>query len=127
MPSKISFEAMSTAKLEGVKLAEHLARAFASQLPGGGKVSTPVAKDPVRWRVRHPTLTSIHGGQANVIALWVQKTEVHVLVPYIKIPDVDTVHDRRGTPKLKVPLGNYTEHELTEYFKDLGRRAAGVL
>ena len=118
---------MSTAKLEGIKLAEQLARVFASQLPGGGDVSTPAAKDPVRWRVRHPTLTRIHGGQANVIALWVNKSEVQVLIPYIEIPGVATVPDRLDTPKLRVRLDDYTEHELTKYFKDLGRRAAGVL
>ena len=114
-------------RLGGVELARHLARTFASQLSGVNEVGLPAAKNPVRWHVRHPALTRLHGAKANVIALWANQTEVHVLIPYIKIPEVDTVPDRRGTPKLRVPLGNYTEHELTEYFKDLGRRAAGVL
>lgn len=114
-------------RLEGVELAEHLARTFASQLPGISEVGLPAAKNPVRWHVRHPALTRLHGAKANIIALWVNKSEVQVLIRYIKIPGVATVPDRLGTPKLRVRLDDYTEHELTEYFKDLGRRTAGVL
>ena len=114
-------------RLGGVELAGHLARTFASQLSGISEVGLPAAKNPVRWHVRHPALTRLHGAKANTIALWANQTEVHVLIPYIKIPGVDTVPDRLGTPKLRVWLDDYTEHELTEYFKNLGRRAAGVL
>ena len=105
---------------KNLELAQRLAKTIADQLPDG--TVTSVKPGALRQRVRCSGYE-----QKNVVALWVQQKLVHVLIPNIVVPGVETKPDRLGTPKHLVNRAQYSQEELIEYFEKLGKKIAGVI